>query len=188
MVLDDSGLSNVDVEMTQGFMSDHYDPRSKVIRLSPEVYQSRSLAAVGIAAHEAGHAIQDATNYAPLVIRNAAVPLASTGGGISMFVFIGGLMLGGLASVLGKWLLIAGVLLFSVTVFFQLINLPVEFDASNRAKRVLGKLQVVRGDQAAVVNDVLGAAAMTYVAATVSAIMTLIYMLIRSGLLGGRRD
>lgn len=188
MILDDSHLQDVDVELHNGFLSDHYDPRAKVVRLSPDVYNGRTLSAVGIAAHEVGHAIQDAKNYGPLVIRNAAVPLAATGGNISMLVFIAGLMFGGMASVAGQGLLIAGIALFSCVVFFQLVNLPVEFNASTRAKILLADLGIIRGEQGLVVKGVLDAAAMTYVAATVSSIMTLLYMLIRSGLLGGRRN
>jgi hypothetical protein len=186
-ILDSAGISNVEVEMTQGFLSDHYDPRHKVLRLSPEVYQSRTLAAVGIAAHEAGHAIQDARHYAPLIVRNAAVPLAATGGNISMFIFIIGMLMGGASTVTGTWMLIAGIALFSCVVFFQLVNLPVEFNASTRAKEVLAELQIVNAQEGVVVKKVLDAAAMTYVAATISAILTLIYFLLRSGLLGGRR-
>lgn len=186
-ILDRSGLHDVRVELHQGFLSDHYDPRSRVVRLSPEVYHEHSLSAVGIAAHEVGHALQDAKHYAPLVLRNLAVPLAATGGNISMFVFIAGLMLGGLATVLGKGLLIGGIALFSCVVVFQLVNLPVEFNASTRARLILADMGVARGPQAVVVKQVLDAAAMTYVAATLSSIMTLLYMLIRSGLLGGGR-
>jgi hypothetical protein len=186
-ILDSAGLSNVEVEVTRGFLSDHYDPRHKVLRLSPEVYQSRTLAAVGIAAHEAGHAIQDARHYAPLIVRNAAVPLAATGGNISMFIFIIGMLMGGASTVTGTWMLIAGIALFSCVVFFQLVNLPVEFNASTRAKEVLAELQIVNAQEGVVVKKVLDAAAMTYVAATISAILTLIYFLLRSGLLGGRR-
>jgi len=186
-ILDSAGLSNVEVEVTRGFLSDHYDPRHKVLRLSPEVYQSRTLAAVGIAAHEAGHAIQDARHYAPLIVRNAAVPLAATGGNISMFIFIIGMLMGGASTVTGTWMLIAGIALFSCVVFFQLVNLPVEFNASTRAKEVLAELQIVNAQDGVVVKKVLDAAAMTYVAATISAILTLIYFLLRSGLLGGRR-
>ena len=180
-ILDSAGISNVEVEMTQGFLSDHYDPRHKVLRLSPEVYQSRTLAAVGIAAHEAGHAIQDARGYAPLAIRNAVVPVASFGSSLSWIVLFVGLMMQAMSLVL------LGIGLFSAVVFFQLVNLPVEFNASTRAKEVLAELQIVNAQEGVVVKKVLDAAAMTYVAATISAILTLIYFLLRSGLLGGRR-
>lgn len=133
-ILDSAGLQNVDVEMTPGHLSDHYDPRQKVLRLSHEVYQSRSLAAVGIAAHEAGHAIQDARSYAPLVVRNLAVPAAGFGSNI-------GLLLAFLGVVFSlQPLLLAGIILFSFVVFFQVVNLPVEFNASSRAKEQLATL------------------------------------------------
>lgn len=187
-ILDTAGLNNVEVEMTQGWLSDHYDPRHKVLRLSPEVFQSRSLAAVGIAAHEAGHAIQDAHQYAPLMVRNAAVPMASAGSGLSWIILFGGLLLGGTATLVGQSLLVAGVLLFACVVFFQIVNLPVEFNASTRAKEQLAELSIVTPQEGQVVKEVLDAAAMTYVAATISAVLTLLYFLLRSGLLGGGRD
>lgn len=182
LILDSSGVSNVKVEMTQGFLSDHYDPRHKVLRLSPQVYQSRTLAAVGIAAHEVGHAIQDARGYAPLAIRNAAVPAASLGSGLSWIILFGGLFMGMMS------LVYLGIALFSCVVFFQIVNLPVEFNASTRAKAVLAELQIVNQQEGVVVKQVLDAAAMTYVAATISSILTLLYFLFRSGVLGGSRS
>ena len=128
-MLDSAGLQHVGIEQVPGHLSDHYDPRHKVLRLSPEVYQNRSLAAVGIAAHEAGHAIQDAVRYAPLVIRNAAVPVAGFGSNIGMLLLILGFVMNMPVVI---WV---GIGLFAAVVFFQLVNLPVEFDASNRAKR-----------------------------------------------------
>lgn len=185
MILDHNGLNHVSVQLSQGMLSDHYDPRAKTVRLSPEVYHSRSLAAVGIAAHETGHAIQDAESYSPLVLRNAMVPLASTGGNISMGVFFVGLLLSGIMPFVGKILVLAAIGLFSVAVFFQLVNLPVEFDASRRAKLILADLNVVDTREGSIVSRVLSAAAMTYVAATASSIMTLLYLVLRSGVLGG---
>lgn len=187
-ILNEFGLNSVGVEETHGFLSDHYDPRHKVLRLSPGVYHGNSAAAVGIAAHEVGHAIQDAERYGPLVIRNAAVPLAATGGNISWIVFVVGLVLGGASTVLGTWLVWAGIGLFGGVLFFQVVNLPVEFDASNRAKLHLAEFGITDSHQGAAVKSVLDAAALTYVAATVSTLMTLVYMLIRSGLLGGRNN
>jgi uncharacterized protein len=172
-VLDSAGLQNVGIEPVQGFLSDHYDPRHKVLRLSPPVYGGQSMAAVGIAAHEAGHAIQDAQRYAPLVIRNAAVPVANFGGGISMVLLIAGMMIGFLELV---WL---GIIAYSAVVFFQLINLPVEFDASNRAKAQLDSLGVVPLQQQEHVRSVLNAAAWTYVAGTLQAVLTLLYFILR---------
>lgn len=180
-VLDSAGLMHVGIEQVGGHLSDHYDPRHKVLRLSPEVYNSRSLAAVGIAAHEAGHAIQDARNYAPLVVRNAVVPVANIGSSAGIWMFIIGMFLhfGPLAY--------AGLILFGAVVFFQVVNLPVEFNASTRAKYQLVELGIVPPREMVYVNKVLNAAALTYVAATLQSIMTLLYFLWRSGLLGGRR-
>lgn len=168
-ILDSAGLDNVAIEQVPGHLSDHYDPRARVLRLSPEVYQTRSLAAVGIAAHEAGHAIQHATSYAPLVVRNLAVPVAAFGSNVGIILFIVGLIFqfGVLA-----W---AGLLLFGTVVAFQIVNLPVEFDASQRAKSQLVELGIVPPAEMKYVNKVLNAAAWTYVAATLQAILTLLY-------------
>ena len=179
-ILNSAGLSFVDIEETPGHLTDHYDPRGKVLRLSSENFRGRSLAAVGIAAHEAGHAIQDAQSYAPLVVRNAAVPVANFGGGISMTLLILGLFLH-IAPLF--W---AGILLFSGVVFFQLVNLPVEFDASNRAKRRLVELGIVPAQEMGHVNKVLNAAAWTYVARTLQSVLTLLYYV--SLAQGGSRD
>jgi uncharacterized protein len=174
-VLDSAGLQNVAIEPVQGYLSDHYDPREKVLRLSPHVYEARSMAAVGIAAHEAGHALQDAKRYAPLVIRNAVVPVASFGGGISMILIMIGFFLSATA------LVQLGIVAYSAVVFFQLINLPVEFDASNRAKAQLDALGVVPAQQQEHVRAVLNAAAWTYVAGTLQAVLTLLYFILRFG-------
>lgn len=173
-ILDQSGLTNVAIEQVGGHLSDHYEPRSKVLRLSEEVYHGRTLAAVGIAAHEAGHAIQDAKRFAPLVIRNAAVPIANFGSGAGMMMLFGGMMLN-----FGP-LIWAGVILFGTVAFFQLINLPVEFNASNRAKRILVERDIVPKEDMQSVNKVLNAAALTYVAATIQAVMTLLYYVMRA--------
>jgi Zn-dependent membrane protease YugP len=189
-ILEAHGLGRVGIEPAQGFLGDHYDPRHRVLRLSPEVYGGRDLAAVGIAAHEAGHAIQHAHGYAPLQLRNAIVPLASTGSHLSIGMFTIGLMLSFVTgnSGLAGWLIVGGVALFAVVVLFQLINLPVEFDASSRARKVLVSNGVIAVAEEPEVGKVLNAAAMTYVAATVSAIITLLYLVLKSGLLGGSRD
>ena len=131
-ILDSAGLNNVEIEQIPGQLSDHYDPREKVLRLSADVYQGRSLAAVGIAAHEAGHALQDAFGYAPLAVRNAAVPAAGLGSKLGMVLIIFGAILQMNAVLI--WL---GIALFSAVVFFQVVNLPVEFNASSRAKQQL---------------------------------------------------
>lgn len=170
-VLDSAGLQNIDIEMTPGHLSDHYDPRHKVLRLSQEVYQSRSLAAVGIAAHEAGHAIQDARNYAPLVIRNFAVPAAGFGSGVGWMLAVVGLIFS------YQPLLLAGIVLFSGVVFFQVVNLPVEFNASSRAKEQLATLGIVGPNEMPYVRKVLSAAALTYVAATFQVVLQLLYLI-----------
>jgi Zn-dependent membrane protease YugP len=178
-ILDSAGLQNVPVEPVAGQLTDHYDPRENVLRLSQGVYGMRNMAAVGIAAHEAGHALQDAKNYAPLVIRNAAVPVASFGGGISIPLIVLGFMF-------SHMLLWVGIALFAGVVFFQLVNLPVEFDASARAKRLLVEHGIVDAGEMQYVNSVLNAAAWTYVAATLQSVLTLLYYL--SLVMGSQRE
>jgi len=179
-ILDSAGLHQVAIEEVQGFLSDHYDPREKVLRLSPANYRSRTLAAVGIAAHEAGHAIQDAHGYAPLVVRNAAVPVANFGGGISMILLLAGLFM---HLPILFW---GGIIAFSTVVVFQLVNLPVEFDASARAKRELVGLGIVPQHEMPAVNRVLNAAGWTYVAGTLQSVLTLLYYVMIFS--GGSRD
>lgn len=168
-ILDSAGLSNVEIEQIPGHLSDHYDSRAKVLRLSPEVYQGRNLAAVGIAAHESGHALQDAQAYAALVVRNAAVPVASFGSGISYILILAGLLLQ------HGVLIWAGIALFGGTVFFQVVNLPVEFNASSRAKAQLVDLGIIDRQELVYVDKVLDAAAWTYVAGTLQTLLTLLY-------------
>src|SRR5262249_23160000 len=183
-ILDSNNLTHVAIERVESFLSDHYDPREEVLRLSPDVYEGQNLAAVGIAAHESGHALQKAHHYGPLVIRNGLVPLASTGGQISTWlIFIGFALMS--ASRMGSGILIAGILLFAVTVLFQIVNLPVEFDASRRARVVLVQNGIISQDELAPVGRVLNAAALTYVAAPLRAILQLLYFLSRPGLRGG---
>jgi len=171
-ILDSAGLQDVPVEVTPGELSDHYSPAERVIRLSPDVYRGNTLAAVGIAAHEAGHAIQHARAYAPLVFTQAIVPVAGFGSNIGFLALLFGIGLG------LQWLAWAGVILFSAVVLFQLVNLPVEFNASNRAKQQLVALGIVPREEMAYVNKVLNAAALTYVAATLQAVLTLFYYLL----------
>ena len=168
-ILDSAGASDVVIEPVGGHLTDHYDPRTKVLRLSQDVYGSRSLAAVGIAAHEAGHALQDAQNYSLMSVRNAAVGVANFGSGLGLLVFMIGLVMA-LKPV--AWL---GIILFAGTVFFQLVNLPVEIDASNRAKAQLVDLGIVPVADMPAVNSVLNAAAWTYVAGTLQSVLTLLY-------------
>lgn len=168
-IMESAGITNVAIEPIPGQLSDHYDPGAKVLRLSNDVYHGRSLAAVGIAAHEAGHAIQDARHYVPLVIRNAAVPAANFGGRVSMLLIVLGVVLS------MKPLLLFGIAAFGCLVFFQLINLPVEFDASSRAKAELVNLGIVDAQEMPYIRRVLSAAALTYVAGTLQSVMTLLY-------------
>ena len=181
-ILEAEGIYNVTIEPIAGMLSDHYDPTHKVLRLSSQVYGSNSIAALGVAAHEAGHAVQDATRYPLLVIRNAVVPLANIGSNASWVLIFAGMLLQ------ITQLFILGVAAFSLTVFFQVVNLPVEFDASRRARNALMMTGLVAPQEDREVGRVLNAAAMTYVAGTITSILTLVYYLIRSGLLGGSSD
>jgi uncharacterized protein len=176
------GLRPIRIEVADGFLSDHYDPVHKVLRLSPEVYEGRTLAALGIAAHEAGHALQDASGYPLLKLRNGIVPLAAWGGNLSWILILGGFLLSSLN------LIMAGIIAFSLTVVFQLVNLPVEYDASHRAREVLRSLGLVGPQEEPIVRKVLSAAALTYVAATLTSVLTLVYYLYRAGVFGHERS
>ncbi len=187
-ILDSNGLSHVAVERVQGFLSDHYDPRSKTLRLSPQVYESPSLSAVGVAAHEAGHAIQDQKGYAPLQLRSAMVPSVQFGSTLGPIIFIAGFFMSGAGNVggdIGFTVALIGLVLFALTALFALVTLPVEFDASRRAKQLLVADGVLVSQEVKGVDRVLDAAALTYVAAAVQALMTLAYY---AFLLFGRRD
>ncbi len=173
-ILDQAGLIDVRIEQIGGMLTDHYDPSARVLRLSPEVYGGYTASAVGVAAHEAGHALQHAAHYKPLVIRNFIVPLAGFGSNTGILMFILGLALS------LKPLILAGIILFSATVFFQVVNLPVEFNASTRARAQLANMGIFTQDALSSVSRVLTAAAMTYVAATLQAVMTLAYLLVRA--------
>lgn len=167
-ILDVQGLYHVGVEESRGFLSDHYDPRHKVLRLSRDVYHNRSIAAVGIAAHEAGHAIQDQTNYAALGLRTAIVPTVQIGSWAGPLMFMVGLFVNPSLA----WL---GLGLFALTTIFTLITLPVEFNASRRAKQLLVSQNILIAQEMEGVNKVLDAAALTYVAAALQSISTLMY-------------
>lgn len=180
-MLDWQGLAGVAVEQTSGFLSDHYDPNSRTLRLSPDVYGSSSLAAVGVACHEAGHALQHAAGYAWLGFRNAMVPATRIGSYLSYFV----LMLGFVLQRPG--LVNLGIGLFSLGVLFSIVTLPVEWDASARARRAMVSAGIVTAAEQPDAGKVLTAAFLTYVAAAVSSLLTLLYYLWRAGLLGGRR-
>jgi Zn-dependent membrane protease YugP len=172
-MLDSDGLSDVGIEQVPGRLSDHYDPRARVLRLSPDVYNGRSMSALGVACHEAGHAFQHAQDYLPLKIRSAAVPAANFGSGVGIYMAMFGMIFN------FQPLLLLGIILFSAVVFFQVINLPVEFDASARAKRHLVEHGLIADMEAPYVSKVLNAAALTYVAATLQAVMTLLYLIMR---------
>lgn len=189
-ILDESGIDDVNIEEHHGFLSDHYNPMTKTLALSPDVYHGRNAAAAGVAAHEVGHAIQHNRNYAPMWARSVIVPAANIGSNLGPWLVIGGIMLGSAQGAgLGQGLAMLGVVLFGLATLFTLITVPVEFDASSRAKEALVRMNLVqRGEEADAVNGVLTAAGMTYVAAAVTSIMTLIYWLFRSGLLGGSDD
>jgi Zn-dependent membrane protease YugP len=168
-ILDANGLSHVRIEPAGGFLSDHYDPRTDVLRLSPDVFQGRSVAAAGVAAHETGHALQDQTRYAPLALRSLMVPTVQFGSWLGPIVFMIGFFLRSEAI---AWV---GVILFAAVAVFAIVTLPVEFDASRRAKRELVTQGILTPNELRGVNSVLDAAAMTYVAAAAQAISTLLY-------------
>jgi Zn-dependent membrane protease YugP len=177
-----NGIQAVRVEPVSGFLSDHYDPSTRTLRLSHANYSGRSVAAAGIAAHEAGHALQHRDGYRPMLIRQKLVPVANIGTNLGVFMVMGGMALG--AAGLAK----LGVVLFAGFVLFTLVTLPVEFDASRRAYNALTSANIVLPNEAAGVRTVLTAAAATYVAAAVTAILQLLYFALRAGLLGGRRQ
>lgn len=179
-MLDSHGLNHVKIEQTRGTLSDHYDPRTKTLRLSQQVYQSPSVASAGIAAHEAGHAIQDAQDYSMLRMRTTLVPTVQIGSWLGPIIFMIGLFL---QPTMGTTLAWVGIGLFALTALFALITLPVELDASKRAKAWLSTSGVIYNEETKGVSKVLDAAALTYVAAAIQAISTLLYYVL---LLGGR--
>ena len=175
------GIYDVTVEHIDGELTDHYDPSAKVLRLSDNVYDCTSVAAVGVAAHECGHAIQHAKSYTPLKIRTAIVPVATIGAKVAWPLIIVGLIIGSSGS---NFLITLGILMFSLSVLFQIVTLPVEFNASSRAVTALSEMGILYGDEVKGTKKVLSAAALTYVAAAASAILQLLRLL----LLFGRRD
>ncbi len=177
-LLESAGIYDVRVEIVSGWLSDHYDPRAKVVRLSRATYNSTSVAALGVVAHEVGHAIQHKERYAPLVLRNFAVPLAIAGSNMAWIIFLLGLFMS------APFLLKAGIVLFTFVVFFSLLTLPVEFDASRRAVKQLRLLMPQTEVEG--VKKVLTAAAMTYVASAAVAILQLIRMILIAGMFGDR--
>ncbi|SFC72452.1 zinc metallopeptidase [Clostridium uliginosum] len=171
MILDEAGLWDVPIELVNTKLGDHYDPSSRILRLSPEVYSGQTIAAAGIAAHEVGHAIQHKETYKPLVIRNSIVPVVNFSSSFSWILFLAGILMG------LKGLVTLGIVLFSGAVIFQLITLPVEFNASTRALNVLKSRNILYADEVKGAAKVLDAAAMTYVAAALMAISQLIRLI-----------
>ncbi len=181
-MLRSNGIFDVTVEQTDGFLSDHYDPSKKVLRLSPDVYASNSLSAIGVACHEAGHALQHAAAYAPLMLRSALVPVTQFSSSFAFWVFFAGLMFH------AQPLVYVGCALFAAAFLFAVVTLPVEWDASSRAKQHMVMSGIVSPGQERDAGRVLNAAFLTYIAAAVSSLMTLLYYLMRAGIIGGGRS
>lgn len=175
-ILDANGLQHVAIERVAGDLTDHYDPRSNVIRLSNSVYDSTSAAAVGVAAHEAGHAIQHATGYAPIKIRAAIIPITNFGSRLSWPLFLIGLLMANLPA--GNFFMLAGILCFSFSTLFQLVTLPTEFNASARAMRTLEDSALLENDELRAAGKVLRAAALTYVAALAYSVVYLLRLVL----------
>ena len=180
-LLQSQGIYDVTVQPVRGQLTDHYDPRTKTVNLSESVYGSTSVAAVSVAAHECGHAMQDASEYVPLRLRGSMVPVVNIGAQLSWPMILIGVLVGGM----GSPIVSLGILLFSLSVLFQLVTLPVEFNASARAVRLLDSTGILRGEEVGYTKQVLGAAALTYVAAAAGSILQLLRLII---LFGGRRD
>ena len=179
-MLHSAGIYDVKIERVEGFLSDHYDPASRTLRLSPGVYDSASLSAIGVACHEAGHALQHAASYGPLGLRSALVPVTNISSFLSYIVIIGGFIFqsGGMV--------MFGAILFSAVVVFSIVTLPVEWDASSRAKQLMVTAGIVSAPERDSAGKVLNAAFLTYVAAVLSSLLTLIYYLVRAA--GMNRD
>lgn len=177
MILDNNGLQNVRIERVRGNLSDHFDPRTNVLRLSDSVYGNRSAAAIGVAAHEAGHAIQHATGYAPVVLRSKMVPITSFASKFTWIIIMLGIVIMSAGSMLGYYTLHVGIALFAITTLFQLVTLPCEFDASKRALVEMDKTGLYSNGELAVSKKVLSAAAMTYVASLVVSALQLLRLI-----------
>lgn len=178
-ILDTNGLYNVRIEPISGDLTDHFDPKAGVIRLSDSVYNSDSVAAIGVAAHEAGHAVQHAVKYTPIAVRNSLVPIVNLSSSLSMPLFVIGLILE------NTGLALAGIILFSAALLFQIVTLPVEFNASRRAIKILNGENLLQNDELNGAKKVLSAAAMTYVAAVAATALQLLRLLL---IFGNRRD
>jgi len=181
-MLDINGLGDVEIHRVRGFLSDHYNPANRTLNLSPDVYDSHSLSAIGVACHEAGHALQHAQGYVLLQVRSAMVPVTQFSSyGAYIIIMLGMLMQSMMMAQIGVWL-------FGIGFLFALVTLPVEWDASARAKRQMVTDGIVMPSEATDAGKVLDAAFLTYLAAAVSALLTLLYYMMRLGLLGGRND
>lgn len=174
-ILDMNGLQNVAIERVNGHLSDHYDPRTKVVRLSDSVYDSVSVAAIGVAAHETGHAIQHSVGYAPLKLRNSIIPITQFGSKLAVPLFLAGMVF------TLDYLMKAGIIFFAFATLFQLITLPVEFNASRRAINTLDSTEILYGDEITGAKKVLTAAALTYVGALIMSLMQLLRLIIIAG-------
>jgi uncharacterized protein len=181
-MLSSESVNNVAIEEAGGFLSDHYDPLSRTLRLSPSVYRSNSLAAIGVACHEAGHALQHAAGFAPLHVRTALVPATNISSWLSYIVIMLGFVLH------SQQFVLLGAIIFSAAVIFSIVTLPVEWDASRRAKALMVRAGVVSEAEAVDAGKVLNAAFLTYVAAAVSSLLTLVYYLMRAGVFGRSND
>lgn len=189
-ILDRNGLYNVKIERARGHLTDHYDPRANVIRLSEATHDSVSVAALGVAAHEAGHAVQHATGYFPIKVRSAIIPVTQIGSSLAMPIFLVGILLSYAQYVtpeVGGIIMGAGILLFSLTAFFQLVTLPVEFNASSRALKTLEEAGILYEEEISGARKVLSAAAMTYVAALASSLASLLRLILIANRASGRR-
>ena len=180
-LLNDAGLNSVSIVETEGYLSDHYDPVQRRLALSRDVYHGRSVASVGVATHEAGHALQHASGYAPLWLRSALVPATGIGSSIGYTVMAIGLFI-------HPWVVVLGAAIFSLVLLFQLVTLPVEFDASARAKHLVVEAGIIQPQERVGIDRVLDAAALTFVAAAVSTLSVLLYYLFRAGLFNGSGD
>ena len=181
-LLSSAGVFDVRIERLGGFLTDHYDPSSRILRLSPDVFDGQSLSSIGVACHEAGHALQHADSYAFLGLRSSLVPLTNFSSVASYFVILLGFLL------MSQEMILVGAVLFGVTVLFSIVTLPVEWDASARAKRLMVSCGIVSAGERDGAAEVLNAAFMTYVASAVSSLLMLLYYLLRAGVFGGRRD
>lgn len=179
-ILDENGLYNVSIEYISGNLTDHYDPSANVIRLSDSVYNSTSVAAIGVAAHEVGHAIQRAQGYAPIKIRQAIIPITQIGSSLAVPLVLVGMLFSAF-----QWLIPVGIFLYAGVVLFQAVTLPVEFNASGRALKTLDENVILYKDEVRMAKKVLTAAAMTYVAAMFSSLMSLLRLILLSN--RGRR-